>query len=102
MGISGKKKHQFRHEALFRSVYHVDPDSLPYETVVGLTENLERLLYRQALPVLFGVQAAQSNNDLPQAWFDALAEHETQIKRLEGESNIERAHRRALARRGPS
>lgn len=65
-------------------------------------QNLDRLLYRQALPVLFGVEAAQSNHDLPWAWFDALAEFESQIKRLEAESNISRAHARAVTRREPN
>lgn len=75
---------------------------MPYETVVGLTANLERMLYRQALGTLLGVQAAQGNQDLPLPWFDAQAEYETQIKRLEAEANLSRAHARALARRGGS
>lgn len=59
-------------------------------------------MYRQALPVLLGMQAAQSNNNLPLAWFDALAEFESQIKRLEAESNLSRAHARMAAKQGPT
>lgn len=62
--------------------------------------NLERLLYRDALPVLLGVQAAQSDQPLPRVWFDALAEHEAQINALAWESNSIRAEARALRRQG--
>lgn len=61
--------------------------------------NLERLLYRQALPVLLGQAASAGVASLPRVWFDALAEVETRIDPLMQETNIRRAEARAIARR---
>ena len=42
--------------------------------------------------------AANSSDDLPDAWFDAMAFHEAEATELEWATNAPRAERRAMAR----
>lgn len=65
-----------------------------------MTANIERVRYRRALEVLLALEASQSLSSLPKIWFDAQAEFESQIDRLEWEANGARAEARALAKGG--
>lgn len=99
MGIPGVKKKEQRWRADFLAAYHVDPDTLPYEVVVGLWENLSRVHYQAAIASLLGTAAAHGGV-LPRIWFDALARYETEIDSLEWESNAPRLEAQVRRKKG--
>ena len=97
--MPGKKKADCRQLADFASAYGFTPAGLDYGQFVGLVQNIPRVELRRALAVLLGSAAAGSLEPLGLAWFDALAEYETQAPSLEYETNAARAEARVQRRR---
>jgi hypothetical protein len=70
--------------------YFYPDGSLPYDVLVGLELNAERVLLRPAVNTALGVGVAQSRGAVERAYYDALCADESEVDEVMARSNAKR------------
>jgi hypothetical protein len=73
---------------------------LSFEDFVGMYLNRDAVHFHRAEPVMRGILAASTDDDLDEAWFDGISDCEGESIRSEWQTNSERRSTRALSQVG--
>lgn len=76
---------------------------MTYETIVGLHLNINRIRWQRVHEVSQAIAVANSNEDMPDEYFDAMASYKSQVEDMKARENLKRMEARLMeeARRNP-